>query len=512
MSIRIVLSLAILFLFIPFDHSFGKASPEGPAQAPSAATANTPEKAPVEEKLSVTRHALLRSGKVLNYVATAGFLPLKDESGKPKADMFFVAYVKEQEQDVSRRPITFLFNGGPGASSVWLHLGSAGPKISPINDPTKLQPPPYTAIDNECTWLWDTDLVFIDPIGTGFSRPASGESAKQFWGIKEDIQSVGAFVRLYVTKYGRWISPKFLAGESYGTLRAAGLANHLYETYGMSVNGLILISPAIDFQTFSFDQGNDLPYALFLPAYTASAWYHKKLAPRFMEDFRKALDESEKWALQDYWLALVQGDRLADEDRDRIAEALAAYTGLSKPFVINNNLRITRTAFMNELLRSQDLSVGLVDSRTTASEPSGDFLSDPGVVMTVAAYGAVMNDYVRSELKFESDQPYVVLSEEANGQWNWGSRLHGYVDVLDTLRRVIARNPYVKVFAACGTYDLDTPYLGARYSLNHLGLNAALRDNISIHCYDGGHMLYTHQPSMKLLAEHVRVFLKSAAP
>jgi carboxypeptidase C (cathepsin A) len=511
MSIRILLTIIMLFLGVSLGHSAGP-PPEGPSQASPAAVSKAPEKASPAEKASNTRHAILKQGKVLNYTSTAGFLQLKDESGKAKADMFFVAYVKEQQQDVSQRPITFLFNGGPGASSVWLHLGAVGPKRAPIDDVEKPQPPPYKGIDNEFTWLWDTDLVFIDPVGAGFSRPAPGESGKQFYGIKEDIQSVGDFIRLYTTRYGRWTSPKFLAGESYGTLRAVGLANHLYETYGMSVNGLILISLAIDFQTFSFEQGNDLPYTMFLPAYTAAAWHHKKLASELLVDFRKTLDEAERWALQDYTLALVQGDKLSGAEREKTAESLARYTGLSKSFVDNNDLRITRRAFMNELLRSQNLSVGLVDSRTTSYERAGDFLSDPGVAMTVAPYAAVMNDYVRDELKFETDLPYVILSEEANGQWNWGSSIHGYVSVLDTLRRVITRSPYLKVFAACGYYDLDTPYLGARYSLNHLGLDVKLQDNLRIHCYDGGHMLYTHRPSLQQLAEDVKTFLKSAVP
>jgi carboxypeptidase C (cathepsin A) len=512
MSIRTLLTIIFLFLCVSFGHATDEKPPPTPSPVSSAVTVKAGEKAPTAEKLAVTHHALQRGGQVLTYTATAGCLPLKDESGKPKADMFFVAYVRDQQQNAPQRPITFLFNGGPGASSVWLHLGAVGPKRVPIDDSEKPQPPPYRAIDNDFTWLWNTDLVFIDPVGTGFSRPAPGESPKQFYGIKEDIQSVGEFIRLYTTQYGRWTSPKFLAGESYGTLRAVGLADHLYETYGMSINGLILISLAIDFQTFTFESGNDLPYVLFLPSYAATAWYHKKLAPELRENLQKTLEGAEKWAREDFTVALAKGDRLSGAEREKVAEILATYTGLSTSFLENNNLRITRSAFMNELLRAQNLSVGLVDSRTTGHERAGDFLSDPGVVMTAAPYAAVLNDYVRDELKFESDLPYVVLSQEASGQWNWGSALHGYVSVLDTLRQVINRTPYLKVFAACGTFDLDTPYFAAKYSLEHLGLDAKLQDNIRLQCYDGGHMLYTDRSSLQKLTEDVKAFLKNAIP
>lgn len=513
---RMVLVVA-LFLFSP---SLGRAAGEKAAQpstAPPPAAASAPaaapgnaEKAPAAEKLVVTAHTLKKGGQVLNYRATAGCLPLKDDAGKAKADLCFVAYVKEGQQEPAARPLTFLFNGGPGASSVWLHLGAVGPKRVDLGNADKPQSPPYQAIDNDYTWLWHTDLVFIDPVGTGFSRPAAGENAKTFFGVKEDIQAVGDFIRLYTTKYERWTSAKFLAGESYGTLRAVGLADYLYETHGMTVNGLILISLALDFQTFSFERGNDLPYALFLPSYTATAWYHKKLAPGLQEDLAKTLIEAEKWALHDYTVALTLGDELAGAEREKTAETLAAYTGLSREFIEQNNLRIGRSGFMRELLRAEQLGVGLVDSRATHHGRIGDFQSDPGVVMTIAPYTAVLNHYLRHELKFESDLPYIVLNEDANGQWNWGSAIHGYVSVIDTLHQLLTRHPHLKVFAACGWFDLDTPWLGAKYSLNHLGLNPELQANISFHTYEGGHMLYTQRPSLEKLATDVEAFLKTA--
>lgn len=512
LTIRTISIVALLLFGASFIHAAGDkaAQPSAPSpQAPPAA-AGVAEKAPPAEKLVTTRHTLTKGGQVLTYGATAGCLPLKDDAGKHKADLCFVAYVKEGQQEAAGRPLTFLFNGGPGASSVWLHLGAVGPKRVDLGNAEKPQPPPYQAIDNEFTWLWYTDLVFIDPVGTGFSRPAPGENAQAFYGIKEDIQTVGDFIRLYTTRYERWSSPKFLAGESYGTFRAAGLADYLYENHGMSVNGLVLISLALDFQTFSFERGNDLPYALFLPAYTAAARYHKKLAPGLHEDLGRTLEEAERWALGDYLAALAKGDGLEGGEREKTAEALAAYTGLSKSFIEQNNLRISRSAFMKELLRAEHRGVGLVDSRATSYGRTGDFLSDPGVVMTVAPYTAVLNNYLRNDLKFESDLPYIFLSEEANRQWNWGSALHGYVNILETLHQVLTRNPYLKVFAACGYYDLDTPCPGAKYSLLHLGLDPALQANISLHGYEGGHMLYTHRSSLEKLTADVAAFIRSA--
>lgn len=511
MLLRILLIIAILLSSSNCGQAAEEKTAKPPPSASSAPSAGMAEKPSAAESLSVTRHVLKRGVQVLNYTATAGCLQLKDEAGKPKADMCFVAYAKEPQSDVGKRPITFLFNGGPGASSVWLHLGAVGPKRVPVDDAGKPQPPPYQAIDNEFTWLWETDLVFIDPVGSGFSRPAAGENAKQFYGITEDIHSVGQFIRLFTTRYDRWRSPKFLAGESYGTLRAVGLADYLYESYGMSLNGLILISLAIDFKTFLFEPGNDLPYALFLPAYAASAWYHRKLTPERLQDLEKTLDDAEEYALQEYTVALAKGDKLAGVEREKIADALAGFTGLSKSFVEQHRLRIPRSAFMKELLRAENLGVGLVDSRATSYGRTGDFLSDPGVVMTVAPYTAVLNDYLRNELKFESSLPYVFLSEEANGQWNWGSARHGYVNILETFHQVLTRNPYLKVFAACGYYDLDTPCLTAKYSLDHLGLEPKLQENIKLHCYIGGHMLYTHRPSLEKLTTDVESFLKSAS-
>ena len=486
-----------------------KSAPISPQSAPQASPADVKQE-PEPEKISSTKHSMKIGGATLNYTATAGRLILRDESGKARGDIFFTAYIMDQAAEKSRRPITFAFNGGPGASSVWLHLGAVGPKRVAVEDLDGSPSPPYSARENEYSWLPFTDLVFIDPVGTGYSRPAQGENGKQFYGIKEDLESVGEFIRLYTTRNERWLSPKFLAGESYGTFRAIGLADTLYESFGMEVNGLVLISLAIDFQGFSFNLGNDLPYQLFLPSYACSAWYHKRLDPDLQEDFDRARKEAEEWALHEYAAALLEGDAIPDELKKKAMEDLRRFTGLSESSLQNSNLRVNRSVFMNELLRSEDLSLGLLDGRKVRRGRSGGFLTDPGMVETLAPYVAVMNDYFRNELKYETDLPYVFLSEEVNGQWNWGSGLHGYPSVLVRLQKVMRRNTHLKILAAGGYFDLDTPYFGVKYAMNHLGLDASLRSNIRMSFYEGGHMLYTQVRSLQKLTGDVADFVASA--
>src|SRR5579859_6457580 len=303
------------------------------------------KKEPLKEVLSQTWHSINLNGKKLDYSATAGNLLLKDEDGKVKASVFFIAYTKEEP---TKRPIMFTFNGAPGSSSVWLHLGAFGPikvLITAKGDPL---PPPYKLVDNDYTLLDQTDLVFIDPVSTGYSRPAPGQDKKQFHGVQEDVQTVGEFIRLYTTRFKRWDSPKYLAGESYGTTRAAGLASHLQDALGMNLNGIILVSSILNFQTVRFDEGNDLPYVLYLPTYTATAWYHKKLSAELQGDLRQTLHEVEKFALSDYTLALMKGNKLGADKTKEIAGKLARYTGLSEDYIVRSNLRVPIFRFARE--------------------------------------------------------------------------------------------------------------------------------------------------------------------
>jgi carboxypeptidase C (cathepsin A) len=471
-------------------------------------------KEPPEEKISMTHHSIKINGVTLNYKAFAGYLPMKDEAGKLKANIFFTSYIKDEEEDKAQRPITFAFNGGPGAASVFLHLGALGPKRILLKEEKEASPPPYRLIGNAYTWLDITDLVFIDPVGTGYSRAASGEDPKNFWGVREDIHSVGTFIRLYLTKYNRWLSPKFIAGESYGTTRAAGLSSYLQNKLGINLNGLILISEALNFQTIVFTPGNDLPYILFLPTYTTTAWYYHKLSPEFQSNFQKTVEEVEQFALNEYWVALAKGYLLSEPERNRIVERLARYTGLSKTFIQKSNLRISRDDFTKELLRQEDLRIGVLDSRITGKYTPRDFIQDPSVFLVTGLLTATWNDYVKVDLKYENDLPYEILSMKANESWNWSSSTGGlgYVNVLDTLHQAMSENKYLKVLIASGYYDLDTPYFASKYAANHLGLDPKLRGNLTLTFYEAGHQMYTHLPALKKLKTDVEDFFRKAIP
>ena len=305
---------------------------------------------------SQTKHAITLDGKKIDYVATAGTMVLKDEDGKPQASVFYTAYIKTGE-DAATRPVTFCFNGGPGSSSVWLHMGAFGPRRVAFTDDGQPLPPPARLVENEGSLLDLTDLVFIDPVSTGFSRAADEKNAKQFHGVQEDLTSVGEFIRLYTTRAGRWKSPKYLAGESYGTTRAAALANHLQSRLGMRLNGVLLVSAVLNFGTIRFDEGNDLPYALYLPGYAATAWYHKKLEPGLQKELKATLAEAEAFAKGEYQQALHKGLDLSDVERKAVAAKVAKYTGLSEEFVLRNDLRVEGQRFMRELLRDRGRTV-----------------------------------------------------------------------------------------------------------------------------------------------------------
>ncbi len=523
---RPVLGLALVIaLSLCSAALFAQVRPQpSPTATPSGEKASDPEKdkgrdrkpeekpAQPEKPPSITHHEIKVDGKPLRYTATAGYLPMKDEEGKLKANIFFVAYTKEGGG--SRRPITFTFNGGPGSSSVWLHLGAVGPKRVLMTDEGKPLPPPYRLVDNDYTWLSWTDLVFIDPVTTGYSRPATGEKPEQFHGLEEDLQSVGEFIRLYATKYSRWASPKFLAGESYGTTRAAGLSGYLQERYGMWLNGIVLISSILNFQTTDFAVGNDLPYVTFLPSYTTTAWYHKRLPADLQSDFRKALEESEKFASNEYTLALMKGSQLSDAERKSVAGKLARLTGLSAGFIEANDLRVTLPRFTKELLRSQRRTIGRLDSRFQGidRDAAGERSEyDPSYAAIYGPYTAMINDYTRSELKYENDIPYEILTSRVR-PWNYGTSQNRYVNVAETLRGAMSQNQFLKVFVAAGYYDFATPFFAAEYTFNHLQLDPALTRNIRLEHYESGHMIYIHKPSMEKMTKDVETFYRDAVP
>jgi len=463
------------------------------------------------EKISITHHKLNAGGRTIKYTAFAGCMQIKDEADKPRANIFYIAYDKNAVNDKAERPITFVFNGGPGASSVFLHLGALGPKRVLLGDEGTALPSAVKLIANEYTWLDFTDLVFIDPVGTGYSRTAPGVDAKQFYSVEEDAKLAGEFIRLYITRQGRWLSPKFIAGESYGATRAAVLSGYLQNTVNMNVSGLVLISPALNFQTFRFNQGNDLPSVLYLPSYTAAAWYHKKLAPTLQESLQKSLRKAEAWALNEYSPALEKSSQLSQLEQEKIYVKLAYYTGLSIKYLSSSNMRVNPSRFAKELLRGEHRTTGILDSRVKGidSDAAGENTEfDPALFVTTGPYAAAMNDYARKELKYETDITYEVLNMKVNRDWNWGSAAQGYVNVSDTLREAMSKNRHLKVFIACGYYDLATPYFATEYAVNHLGLEPVLRNNIVLEHYESGHQLYTHLPSLKKMTEDAAGFFK----
>jgi len=496
--------------------SFANAQqPSGEKPADKTAEKPKEEKKPAPEEKSVqTKHAVRIGGQEIKYTATAGTMLLKLEDGTPKASVFFVAYTRDDVQDATKRPITFAFNGGPGAGSLWLHIGALGPRRVEMGDVGNLLPPPYKIVDNESSLLDVTDIVFIDPVSTGYSRAVPGETPNQFHGVEQDVQSVGDFIRLWATRNRRWGSPKFLAGESYGTTRAAGLSGYLQQRYGMYLNGIILISSILNFQTAEFDTGNDLPYILFLPTYTAIAWYHKKLPADLQGDLQKAVNESRTFAAGEYAEALMAGDALSKAKRTEIAQKLSRLTGLSADYIDRSDLRIEIQRFDKELLKSERRTVGRLDGRFTGIDADAagahpDY--DPSLAAIVGPYTAILNEYVREELKFESDLPYEFLTGRVR-PWNYEPYENRYVNVAETLRRAMTQNQFLRVFVGKGYYDLATPFFAAEYTFDHLGLDPTLRSHLSGAYYEAGHMMYVHPPSLVKLKQDLAQFIQSSTP
>ena len=485
------------------------------------------EKPAPKDNLVITNHSVKIGGKEVKYTVTAGTIVLKEETSdrekeaegeKPRAQVFFVAYTKdgngpksaEKSSALRKRPITFSFNGGPGSASVWLHLGVLGPRRVVMEEDGNLPKPPYELTDNQYSILDETDLVFIDPMNTGYSRPVDGVKPKEWHGFKKDIQSVGDFIRLYTTRNNCWLSPKFLIGESYGTTRAAGLSGYLQERHGMYLNGIMLISAVLDFSTIDFNINNDMPYIFFLPGYTATAWYHNVLQPH--RPLQTWLKEAEEFAVGDYAKALLKGASMSKEEREQIIEKVAMYTGVSKQFVERSNLRVHAFHYFKELLRERGLTVGRLDSRFTGKDRLGvnEYAEyDPLLTTVMGPYTAGFYDYIRSELKFESDLPYEVISEFVH-PWSYTEFENQYVNVAETLRKAMTFNPHLKVFVANGYYDLGTPYFATEYTFDHLGLDEELRKNVSMEYYDAGHMMYIHMPSLRQMKKDLAEFIKSA--
>jgi carboxypeptidase C (cathepsin A) len=493
---------------------------ERPADKPAEKAGEKPadkadktDKSDKEEAPVVTKHELrLSGGRVLRYSVTTGFMPLKSDTGEVEARVFFMAYSLERTGGPESRPLMFSFNGGPGSSSVWLHLGALGPKRVKMRADGAMPQPPYRLVDNEDTWLDDTDLVFIDPVGTGYSRPAKPEQGRKYWGVQGDIESVGEFIRLYLTRYERWASPLFLVGESYGTTRAAGLSGYLVEK-GIAFNGIVLVSSILNFQTARFSIGNDLPYPLFLPTYAATAWYHKKLPPELQsKPLAEFLREVEAFAATDYPNALQKGDRMSAAERQEAVKRLARYTGLSESYVDESDLRIEIQRFCKELLRREGRTVGRLDTRFKGNDGNGvaerpEF--DPSMAAIRPPYTATFNDYVRRALGYKTDAVYHILGGGIGAPWDFSSP-NGFADTSDALRSAFAKNPDMRLYVASGFYDLATPYFATQYTLAHMGMGAEARARISTGQYEAGHMMYIHEGELARLKRDVAKFIAGA--
>jgi carboxypeptidase C (cathepsin A) len=493
----------------------GQSAASPAAEAPSAATTPAAPAPKVEDKTSITSHAIEIGGQSIKYTATAGTVVLRKEDGTATASIFYVAYTKDDVADIAHRPLTFAFNGGPGSSSVWLQMGALGPKRVAMDAEGKALPPPSKLVDNEYSILDLTDLVFIDPVSTGYSRAVPESTAATFHGFTGDVQSVGEFIRLYTTRHTRWASPKFLAGESYGTTRAAALSGYLQQTLGMDLNGIVLISSVLNFGAISFDAGNDLPYVTFLPTYAATAWYHKKLAKDLQaEPLEKVADEARRYAGGPYLAALFKGDTLTAEERAAVVKNVARLTGLSPRFVEESNLRISMQRFAKELLRDERRTVGRYDGRLEGADIDAAGATpeyDPSYSSVQGPFTAALNQYVRSELKFEDDIPYEILTDRVR-PWNYREFENRYVNVAETLRSAMTQNPALKVYVACGYYDMATPFFSAEYTLDHMLLEPSLRSHISLGYYEAGHMIYTHLKSLEKAKQDISKFMTASLP
>lgn len=482
---------------------------------------NTPKEEP-KDNIKTTRHSVSIGDDYFDYTVTCGTIVLKEESEKDgksegekaKASIFFISYTRDDVEDKSKRPITFCFNGGPGSSSVWLHLGVLGPKRIVTDEDGNLLQPPYQLTENDYSVLDKTDLVFIDPVSTGFSRAVPGEKASEYHAFQKDIESVGDFIRLYCSRNGRWTSPKFLAGESYGTTRSAGLSGYLQERHGMYLNGLMLISVVLDFQTLIFSTSNDLPYIFYFPSMVATAWYHQKLDKDLQEDLQKTLDKARTFAQGAYTLALMKGSAISTKEKTAVEKKLARYLGLSLDYVKQSNLRIHYLRFCKELLRSEQRTVGRLDSRFKGIDRRAItemFEYDPSYAVIQGPYTATFNDYVRQELGFESDLPYEILTGKVR-PWKFDPHNNEYVNVAETLRKSMTMNPYLKVYVANGYYDLATPFMATEYTINHMDLDPMVQSNITSHYYEAGHMMYAHLPSLQQMKADLDAFIDSAVP
>jgi carboxypeptidase C (cathepsin A) len=491
-------------------------------QRPPAAKPNDqkpPDNSTPKEQSSVADHTIRIGGQPIPYKATASTILLKNDKGEPTASIFSVAYIRSDVKDLNHRPIAFVYNGGPGSSALFLNIGAFGPRRVLTPNAESAPPPPYTIQDNANSLLDKTDLVFIDPVGTGYSHAVGKAQDKDFWGIDSDVREFAQFINTYVNRNNRWNSPKFLIGESYGTFRSAALGNDLQKNNGMVLNGIVLISTVLDLGTLSFNPGDDMPYIFYLPSYAATAWYHKVLDNR-PDDLNAFLADARKFASTEYAAALMKGTKLTDPEKADVAKKLARFTGLSEDYLKRANLRVNLPQFTAELQRSRGLITGRLDARV--SGPETDLLSeyaqyDPQETAVVGPFTAAFNNYVREELKFFDERKYEGLNFEVNRQWDWKHRsgehygFPGSPNVEGDLLDAIVANPHLQVQVENGLFDLATPFFATEYTVDHIQLPANLRANIQLNYYDAGHMIYLREDSLAKLSANIGSLIEGAA-
>lgn len=516
---RLFTSLAVaLALTVPFAGALAAEGSQAQSEQAAPAAKKTDEagdaaKLPAAEK-SVTRHKLSAGGLRFDYTATAGTLIVRDDAEKPIASIGYTAYVRDGFADRSKRPIVFAFNGGPGSSSVWLHMGVLGPKRVVAVDADVTPPAPYTIVDNAFGVLDVADLVMIDPVGTGISRAVGEKKDEEFWGVDADIDSVGRFVTQYVSDNGRWNSPKYLLGESYGTTRAAGLVNWLQSRRAMAFNGVVLVSVATDVEAlFAGIPGNERPYPLFLPAFALTAMKHGML-PGGERPREALIAEVKQYAFGPYLAALMKGDSLPESERDAVAAKLHECTGLSVDYLKAANLRVSESMFDHELLKSKRLTVGRLDSRFTGV--TMDVLVkeaeyDPQSAAISSAYASAFNDWWREGLKSGQGKTYRPMNGEIFGKWKWEHRIgderQPFVNTGVDLARAMVANPKLRVLVMNGWYDLATPFSATEYMIDHLGLPPGFREHITSKYYEGGHMMYVNQGALEQMKRDLDAFI-----
>ena len=459
----------------------------------------------------VVRHAsVVIDGQEIDYKVTAAKLQLKTDDGKARAGIFHISYERTGIKNAAQRPVLFAFNGGPGSSAVWLHLGALGPRLVPTSpDGTEPLEPPHRVIANPHSILDVADLVFIDPVSTGYSRTEKDTKASEFHSLDGDIESVGDFIRRWITEHGRWGSPKYLLGESYGGVRAAGLAHHLQSRYGMNLNGVVLLSSLLDFRTLRAGEADDLGQLVYLPTFTAVAHHHG----RIRGDRDKLLKQAQDYAQGEYASLLLRGTELDDATRRRAAKRLSELTGISPSIWLETDLRLDSSRFRKELLRRDGKVLGRFDARVAwpASSKDSDYAGyDPSYSIAHGAFSTAMLDYLTGELGWNEDSPYEILSGKVR-PWRWGSE-NGYVNLSGRLSSAMRHNPSLRVLVLCGHTDLATPSGNIEYSFRHMfSIPKERRESITFAYYEAGHMFYLNEPDLAKLRRDLVRFVQAPA-